>query len=54
MIQPDEFKLKLADLDQEGQCIRVAKGGLGGKGNRSVSAFEMLNIIKVRDMTYNR
>jgi GTPase involved in cell partitioning and DNA repair len=32
----EEFKLKIADLDEEGEAVRVAKGGLAGLGNFSV------------------
>lgn len=32
----EEYKLKIADLDQEGQFIQVARGGKGGPGNMTV------------------
>ncbi len=32
----EECKIKIADLDQEGQSIIIARGGAGGLGNYSV------------------
>lgn len=29
----EELKIKIADLDEEGQNLNLAKGGKGGQGN---------------------
>ena len=41
----------MADLDQEGQAVRIAKGGRGGKGNISVKRLHLTTDFRLKIYT---